>query len=134
MATVQITEKTFGDSVKTGIAVLDWWAPWCGPCRAFAPVFERVSEQTPDVVFGKINTDEEQGLAAAFEITAIPTLMIFRDGILLFAQPGVVSADALGNLLEQVKGLDMDEVRQKLAAAEAEAKTAKPDEAKPTEA
>ena len=138
MATVQITEKTFGDSVKTGIAVLDWWAPWCGPCRAFAPVFERVSEQTPDVVFGKINTDEEQGLAATFQITAIPTLMIFRDGILLFAQPGVVSADALGNLLEQVKGLDMDEVRQKLAAAEAEAKSkAKPEddaEAKPPDA
>ena len=136
MATVQVTEKTFGDSVKTGIAVLDWWAPWCGPCRAFAPVFERVSEQTPDVVFGKINTDEEQGLAAAFEITAIPTLMIFREGILLFAQPGVVSADALASLLEQVKALDMDEVRRKLAAAEAEvkAKTENEPEAKPPEA
>jgi thioredoxin 1 len=136
MATVQVTETTFDESVKTGIAVLDWWAPWCGPCRAFAPVFERVSEQTPDVVFGKINTDEEQALAAAFQITAIPTLMIFRDGILLFAQPGVVSADALGQLLQQVKALDMDEVRRKLAEAEAksETKSESESEEKPTEA
>src|SRR5262245_3461212 len=119
MATVHLTEKTFDESVKTGIAVLDWWAPWCGPCRVFAPTFEKVSEQTPDVMFGKINTDEEQGLAAAFQITAIPTLMIFRDGILLFAQPGVVTANALTDLLTQAKALDMDEVRRKVAEAEA---------------
>jgi thioredoxin 1 len=98
--------------------LLDWWAAWCGPCRAFAPVFEQASAKHTDIVFGKIDTDAEPALGLAFEIRSIPTLMAFRDGILVFAQPGAMPAPMLEHLIEQVRALDMDEVRRRVAEAE----------------
>lgn len=116
MATMEITELNFDAKVKQGIVILDWWAAWCGPCRAFAPTFERVSEQHPDVVFGKVDTEAQPLLAAAFQIRSIPTLMILREGILLFAEPGMLLAEALGALIAQARALDMDEIRRKVEA------------------
>jgi thioredoxin 1 len=116
MATVQITEKTFDSTVKQGIVVLDFWAAWCGPCRAFAPTFEAAAARHPDVVFGKVNTEEEPGLATAFGIRAIPTLAVLRDGVLLALQPGMVPAAELDELVKKVRALDMDEVHESIAA------------------
>jgi thioredoxin 1 len=116
MATVALTKDTFKGAVEQGgILLVDWWAEWCGPCRAFAPVYERVSEGHPDAVFAKIDTDAERELAAAFQIRSIPTLMIFRDRVLLFAQAGALPEPVLDELLGKIAALDMDEVRRQAA-------------------
>ncbi|HEX2673289.1 MAG TPA: thioredoxin domain-containing protein [Polyangiaceae bacterium] len=117
MATVQITEKNFDSTIKTGIVVLDFWAAWCAPCRAFAPTFEAAAARHPDVVFGKVNTEEEAGLAAAFGIRAIPTLAVLRDGVLLAQEAGMVPAAGLDELVEKVRELDMDAVQKSLMSA-----------------
>lgn len=125
-AAVQVTAKSFDALVKKeGVVFLDWWASWCGPCRAFAPIYEQAAQRHKDIVWGKVDTDAEQELAAAFEIRSIPTLMIFRDGILLFEQPGMVPGKALDELAEKVRALDMAEVRRKIAEAEAQERRAK---------
>ena len=122
MATVELTAADFEQTVtREGITLVDFWAEWCGPCRMFAPIFEKASEQHPDVTFGKVDTEAEQALASAANIRSIPTLMAFRDGILVFAQPGALPAPALEQVITAVKGLDMDEVRAQVAAAEAAA-------------
>ena len=117
MATVEITAANFQATIeKQGIVLLDFWAEWCAPCKAFAPVFERASETHKDVTFGKIDTEAQQELAGAADIQAIPTLMVFRDGVLLFREAGALPPAALEELVTQAKSLDMDEVRAELAA------------------
>ena len=121
MATLHVTETNFEATVKDGIVLLDWWAAWCGPCRAFAPVFEAAAARHPDIVFGKIDTEADPGLAAAFQIQAIPTLMVLRDGVLLASQPGALPPAALDELIEKVRQIDMDEVRRSLEAQDSAA-------------
>ena len=119
MATTDLTTETFARTVEeNGIVLVDFWAAWCGPCRMFAPVFEQASENHPDIVFGKVDTEAEQALAAQAAITSIPTLMAFRDGILVHAQPGALPAPALEQVITAVEQLDMDDVRAQLAAAD----------------
>ena len=122
MAMVQVTAHNFEATIERGIVLLDWWAAWCGPCRMFAPIFEAASARHPDVVFGKVDTEAEQGLAGAFDIRAIPTLMVLRDGVLLASQPGVLPAAAIDELIARARELDMAEVRRQVeqptAAAE----------------
>ena len=120
MSTVALTEETFEEVVtKDGITLVDWWASWCGPCRMFAPVFEAASETHTDITFGKIDTEDQQGLAADAQITSIPTLMAFRDGILVFSQPGALPAPALEQVIKAVQDLDMDDVRAEVAKQQA---------------
>jgi len=119
---VTITQENFNETINNnGMVILDFWAPWCGPCRSFAPVFEQTSEQHPDVVFAKINTEEQQELAGAFQIRSIPTLMIFRDQIIIFSQPGALPASAFEELITKAKALDMDAVRSQIASQKTQA-------------
>jgi thioredoxin 1 len=120
MALVNLTAENFNDEVqKHQVAILDFWAPWCGPCKSFAPIFEKVAEEYPDVLFGKVNTEEEQGLAGHFQIRSIPTVMILKEGIGVFSQAGVIPEEGLKDLLTQVIALDMDKVRKEIAEQEA---------------
>ncbi|MBN9140161.1 MAG: thioredoxin [Micrococcales bacterium] len=121
MATVELSEKTFENTVLEGdIVLVDFWAAWCGPCQAFGPVFEAASEKHPDITFAKVDTDAEQALSAALNIRSIPTLMAFRDGIGVFAQAGALPGHVLEDLIGQIRGLDMDEVRAQIASAQDE--------------
>ena len=116
MPVMELTKENFEQVVTSnGTVVVDYWAPWCGPCRGFAPVFERVAEANPDVVFAKVNTDDEQEIAQHFQIRSIPTLMVFRDQIIVFSQPGALPQNALEQVVEKAKGLDMEEVRKQIA-------------------
>jgi thioredoxin 1 len=115
-STKQVTGKNFKEIVDSdGIVLLDWWAPWCGPCRVFGPVFEKAAAKHTDIVFGKVNTEEEQALASAFSIRSIPTLMVFRDRVLVFSQPGALPGPVLEELIGKVRALDMQEVRREIA-------------------
>jgi thioredoxin 1 len=119
MATVDLTLETFDDTVRDNEMVLvDFWAEWCGPCRSFAPTYSAVADENPDIVFAKVDTEDQQQLAGAFGIRSIPTLMIFRDQVLLYSQPGALPRSALDDLIGQVRGLDMDEVRRQIAEQE----------------
>jgi thioredoxin 1 len=127
MATVELTGENF-ESVVGGadLALVDFWAAWCGPCRMFGPVFEQASEANPDAVFGKVDTEAQQELAASFGISSIPTLMIIRDGVVLYAQPGALPAPALAELIAKAREIDMDEVRATIAAQDARQAGAQP--------
>ena len=120
MSTVALTRDTFEDTVtKPGITLVDWWASWCGPCRMFAPVYKAASEQHPDITFGKIDTEDQPELSAAARISSIPTLMAFRDGILVFSQPGALPAASLEQVIAAVRDLDMADVRRQVAEQQA---------------
>ena len=117
MATIELNKENLVSTINDNpFVIIDFWAPWCGPCQSFAPVYEQISEKYPDIVFAKVNTEEEQEIAAQFNIRSIPTLMIFRDQIIIYAEPGALPAQTFEQLIEQAKALDMDEVRKQVEA------------------
>jgi len=122
MATVEITKENLQETIaNNAIVIIDFWAPWCGPCKSFAPVYDAVSEKHGDVVFAKVNTEDEQELAASFQIRSIPTLMIFRDQIAIFSQAGMLPESALEEVISKTRELDMDQVRKEVAEQQAQA-------------
>lgn len=121
MAITELTVDNFEKTIENNdMIIVDFWAPWCAPCRSFAPVFDEASEKHPDIVFAKVNTDEQHDLAGWFQIRSIPTLMIFREHVIVFSQPGALPASALDDVIEKAKALDMEEVHRQIAAKEAE--------------
>jgi len=119
MATVNLTKETFGNTINDNdIVIIDFWAEWCGPCKNFAPIYEEVSEKHEGIVFAKVNTEEEQELGASFQIRSIPTLMIFREKIIIYSQPGMVGEPRLNELIDKVKQLDMGKVRKEITKQE----------------
>ena len=122
MSSITLNKANFEDVIhKNPMIIIDFWAPWCGPCKNFGPVFEAISDKYPDIVFAKVNTEEEQELGGMFQIRSIPTLMIFRDQIIIFAQPGALPGNALEEIIGKAQALDMDKVRQDMAAQQAQA-------------
>jgi thioredoxin 1 len=120
VATVELTQENFETTIRGNpMVIVDFWAPWCGPCRGFAPVYEKASEAHPDVVFAKVNTDEQQEIAGAFNIRSIPTLMVFREQVILFQQAGALPGNALEQVITQAKSLDMAKVQEELAKQDA---------------
>ena len=125
MATLELTTSSFHQTIEeNNTVIIDFWAPWCGPCRTFKPIFEKAAEKHPDVTFATCNTEEQQQLAAAFEIRSIPTLMVFKEGVLVFSQPGMLPAEALEDLVAKIKALDMAPIHAQLAEDAGEAEVA----------
>ncbi len=124
MATIDVTAENFDEAITNNeFVIVDFWAPWCGPCKGFAPVYEELSEKYPDLVFAKVNTEDQQQLAGELQIRSIPTLMIFREQIILFSQPGALQSSQLEQIIEQAKGLDMEEVKKDIEKQQAEQET-----------